>query len=99
MNDNGADSFKSTWGLFKAQLTRLRGAGAAVVQAGRAGMLQGNKELLPCWLLCTSRFTFRCENTVMTLPKGTGMLARQGKLENHSAPHQGTTVWWEFPTS
>jgi len=24
MNDNGADSFKSTWGLFKTQLTLLR---------------------------------------------------------------------------
>lgn len=63
------------------QLTRLRGAGAAVVQAGRAGMLQGNKELLPCWLLCNSRFTFHCENIVTTLPKGTGCLQGKGSLK------------------
>lgn len=52
LNDNGADSFKSSQGLFKAQLPWLREPfrGQECRCAGRgAWALQGNEELLPCW--------------------------------------------------
>lgn len=57
MNDNGADSFKSAWGLLKTQLTRLREPFTGQEpQPCRQEELRGNKELLPCWALYLPHF-------------------------------------------
>lgn len=66
LNDNGADSFKSSQGLFKALLPCLRelfrGQDRRCVGRG-AWALQGNEELLPCWafplLFQLSRHAFK----------------------------------------